>query len=49
GLVRSLMEQGRLVTLVPDNIPSPRGFYLKIHPRAGSKAWLFASWLAKSS
>ncbi|MCF6116911.1 LysR family transcriptional regulator [Mesorhizobium muleiense] len=49
GLVRSLMEQGRLVTLVPDNIPSPRGFYLKIHPRAGSKARLFASWLAKSS
>ncbi|RUY71328.1 hypothetical protein EN962_05055 [Mesorhizobium sp. M7A.F.Ca.CA.001.09.2.1] len=26
-----------------------RAFYLKIHPRAGSKARLFASWLAKSS
>lgn len=49
GLVKSLMQEGRLVKLVPDSIPSPEAFYLKIHPRAGSKARLFASWLAKSS
>jgi len=48
-LVKSLIEQGRLVTLVPENIPSPMAFYLKIQPRAGSKARLFASWLTKSS
>jgi len=49
GLVKSLMDQGRLVALVPDNIPSPRAFYLKIHPRAGPKARLFADWLVKST
>ncbi len=45
GLVKSLMEEERLVKLVPDSIPSPVGFHLKIHPRATSKARLFAEWL----
>jgi DNA-binding transcriptional LysR family regulator len=49
GLVESLMHEGRLVQLVPDSIPSPMAFYLKIHPRASSKARVFADWLVKSS
>ncbi|MER9357575.1 LysR substrate-binding domain-containing protein [Mesorhizobium sp. M0514] len=49
GLVKNLMKEGRLVELVPASIPSPVAFYLKIHLSAGSKARLFASWLAKSS
>lgn len=34
GLLGNLLEQGRLVQLVPESIPSPAGFYLTIHPRA---------------
>lgn len=49
GLVENLMEEKRLVQLVPDSIPSPMAFHLKIHPRATSKARLFADWLVKSS
>lgn len=49
GLVKSLMQDGRLIELVSDSIPSPSAFYLKIHPKAGPKARLFASWLAKGS
>ncbi|AUX75314.1 LysR substrate-binding domain-containing protein [Sinorhizobium fredii] len=49
GLVGSLIEEGRLVKLVPESIPSPVGFYLKIHPRASSKARLFADWLVASA
>ncbi|WP_163269498.1 LysR substrate-binding domain-containing protein [Chelativorans alearense] len=49
GLVESLMQEGRLVQLVPDSIPSPMAFYLNIHKRATSKARLFADWLVKSS
>ena len=49
GLVGKLMEEGRLVTLVPESIPSPVAFSLKILPRASSKARLFADWLVASS
>lgn len=49
GLVESLMAEGRLVKLVPASVPSPMAFYLKIHPRASSKARLFADWLVKSA
>jgi LysR family transcriptional regulator, glycine cleavage system transcriptional activator len=50
GLVeKRIMREGRLVKLVPEAIPSPSAFYLKIHRRASSKARLFANWLVKSS
>jgi DNA-binding transcriptional LysR family regulator len=49
GLVGSLLEEGRLVKLVPESIPSPVAFHLKIHPRASSKARLFADWLVTST
>ncbi|UFS64671.1 LysR substrate-binding domain-containing protein [Paracoccus denitrificans] len=47
GLLGNLLEQGRLVQLVPESIPSPAGFYLTLHPRASVKARLFADWLAE--
>lgn len=49
GLVGNVMREGRLVQIVPDTIPSPFAFYLKIHPRAPAKARLFADWLVKSA
>lgn len=49
GLVGSLMQEERLIQLVPDSIPSPMGFYLKTHRRASAKARLFADWLVGSS
>lgn len=45
GLVAGLMQSRRLVPLVPDSLPSPAGFLLRIHPRASAKARLFARWL----
>jgi DNA-binding transcriptional LysR family regulator len=49
GLVDSLMQEGRLVQLVSEAIPSPVGFHLKIHPKATSRARLFADWLVKTA
>jgi LysR family glycine cleavage system transcriptional activator len=49
GLVKNLIQEGRLIQLVPDSISSPVPFYLNIHPSAGLKARLFAGWLANSS
>jgi DNA-binding transcriptional LysR family regulator len=49
GLVGSLMQEGRLVQLVADTVPSPVPFHLKIHPKATSKARLFADWLVKAA
>ncbi|RVH44411.1 LysR family transcriptional regulator [Sinorhizobium meliloti] len=48
GLVGSLVNEGRLVKLVQESIPSPVGFHLRIHRRATAKARLFADWLATS-
>ncbi|WP_375259681.1 LysR substrate-binding domain-containing protein [Citreimonas sp.] len=45
GLIGSHLESGALVELVPQRVPSPHGFYLKIHPRASDKARLFSAWL----
>ncbi|QFI66216.1 LysR family transcriptional regulator [Sinorhizobium alkalisoli] len=49
GLVGSLMQDGRLVRLVADSVRSPVPFHLKIHPKATSKARLFADWLVTSA
>lgn len=49
GLVKRLMSEGRLVQLVPDTIPSPVGFHLRVHPRATKKARLFADWLVTAT
>lgn len=49
GLVERLMQEGQLVQLVGESIPSPVPFHLKIHPKATSKARLFADWLVKAA
>ncbi len=48
GLIARLIEDGKLVQLVPETIPSPAAFHLKIHPRASRKAHIFADWLVSS-
>ncbi|TPW30234.1 LysR substrate-binding domain-containing protein [Pararhizobium mangrovi] len=45
GLVMPQVEQGRLLDLVSQSIPSPHCYYLKVHPRASAKARVFADWL----
>ncbi|MBY6004155.1 LysR family transcriptional regulator [Salipiger bermudensis] len=47
GLLGSHLGSGRLVPLVPDEMPSPHPFYLRIHGRASANARLFADWLAE--
>lgn len=49
GLVKSVMEAGRLVPLVPQSVPSPAPFHLKIHAKATGQARLFADWLVKTA
>ena len=46
GLAGRLIREGRLVQLVPDSIPSPVPFCLKVHSRASPRARLFADWVA---
>ena len=45
GLMQGMLSRGRLVSLVPDSIPSSVPFCLRIRPRASDKARLFAQWL----
>lgn len=45
GLVGNLMRDGRLIQLVPESIPSPHAFHLRILPRASRSARLFADWI----
>lgn len=46
GLMARVLQAGRLVSLVPESIPSPAAFSLRINPRASARARLFADWLA---
>ncbi len=45
GLVRPLIDQGRLIPLVDESIPSPESFYLTVHAGASAKARIFRDWL----
>lgn len=47
GLLGGYLDSGRLLQLVPDSMPSPHPFYLRIHARASANARLFADWLAE--
>ena len=49
GLVKSVLEAGRLVPLVPESVPSPVPFHLKIHAKATAQSRLFADWLVKTT
>ncbi|MGB0658954.1 MAG: LysR family transcriptional regulator [Mangrovicoccus sp.] len=45
GLAHSYVDTGRLVQIVPETVPSPYPFYLRIHSHASANARLFAQWL----
>lgn len=47
GLAGRLLEDGALVPLVPDRMPSPEPFYLRCHPRASSQARRLRDWLIR--
>ncbi|WP_238112090.1 LysR substrate-binding domain-containing protein [Yoonia sp. I 8.24] len=46
GLSDALVTSGKLVKLLPSGVASPKGFYVKLHPRASGKARLVYDWLA---
>lgn len=47
GLLGGHLSSRRLIQLVPEALPSPWPFYLRIHARASANARLFADWLAQ--
>ena len=47
GLLGGYLGSGRLIQLVPDAMPSPHAFSLRIHGGASANARLFADWLAE--
>lgn len=48
GLTAKLVETGKLVRLVPQDVPSPLDFYIRINPRASGRAMLLCDWLLKA-
>lgn len=46
GLSAPFVASGKLVNLLPDSVPSPLDFFVKLHPRASEKARLVYDWLA---
>jgi len=49
GLMDRALGEGNLVNLVPESIPSPVAFALRINSRASTQARLFADWLVENS
>ncbi|WP_411036982.1 LysR family transcriptional regulator [Shinella sp. BYT-45] len=49
GLVKGVMDAGRLVPLVPETVASPVPFHLKIHAKATAQSRLFADWLVRTT
>lgn len=48
GLVGPMLEDRRLVRLMPEFIPSPAGFHLKLCTRTSTNAQIFADWLQRT-
>ncbi|GED23864.1 LysR substrate-binding domain-containing protein [Halomonas halmophila] len=48
GLTTRLVETGKLVQLVPQDIPSPLDFYIRINARASGRAMLLCDWLLQA-
>lgn len=46
GLTAGLVESGRLVRLLPDSVPAPQDFYIKLHNQSSDRARLVFDWLA---
>lgn len=49
SLTTPLIESGKLVRLVAEDIPSPQDFYIRINPRASGRAMLLCDWLLKTA
>ena len=49
GLTGALVEAGRLVRLLPDAVPSPMDFYVKLQPHASGRARFLFDWLTQAS
>lgn len=49
GLVKSVIDAGRLVPLVRETVASPVPFHLKLHAKATPQSRLFADWLIKAA
>ena len=47
ALVKPHLQSGRLQMLLPEALPSPWSFYLRIHGRPSANAQLLADWLVK--
>lgn len=47
GLTTDLTTSGKLVKLLPDTVPSPLGFYVKLHNSASDRAALVFDWLCE--
>lgn len=45
GLTAGLIESGRLVRLLPESVPSPQDFYVKLHSQSSNRARLVFDWL----
>ncbi|MFV0473759.1 MAG: LysR substrate-binding domain-containing protein, partial [Pikeienuella sp.] len=46
GLTGQHLASGRLVKLLPDAVPSPQDFYVKLHNQSSDRAQLLYGWLA---
>lgn len=49
GLTGDFVQAGKLVMLLPDFVPSPLDFFVKLHPNASSHAKLLFEWLDRES
>ncbi|MDA7965591.1 LysR family transcriptional regulator [Ruegeria sp.] len=47
GLTSDLIASGKLVKLLPETVPSPLGFYVKLHSTASDRAALVFDWLCE--
>ena len=45
GLTQGLVDDGRLVPLVPQRVEMPEHFYIKLRPYASKRARLVYDWL----
>lgn len=49
GLTAQLAAEGKLVRLLPDAVPSPQDFYIKLHNHASDRARLVFDWLSSQA
>jgi DNA-binding transcriptional LysR family regulator len=47
GLTSELVASGKLVPLLPETVPSPQDFYIRLHNQASDRARLVFDWLSR--